>query len=149
MGRKATIAEIDIRSNEAKIINVAAAREIVASFDCRVQVEILSGYRGKRGAISFEAYDWPTAIRTSELPQEADFPTATKRCNATDSLHRQRGEEGFEGLLLNLAPCLGSVLTIQALCTDAQGNLRRVKEWKVDPGATSLKVQDIELIAQN
>jgi hypothetical protein len=135
--------------NDPKINAPAAVSNALEPFDlCRLRLEIAETGDGAKLKMEDdfdpEDADWPSVVRTAELPDQDDAFASDDESR----LHDERGQQGLMDLLLALAPYLAEPLILQAASFDSTGEFYSTAEWTVQPGTTSVEFKEIAALGR-
>jgi hypothetical protein len=85
----------------------------------------------------------PVALHRGQLPDEQKYPDQNAWGDALDELLQERGGEGFEALLRDLAPHVETPLLL--LYADWVGTGASATVWRAQPGTGEVETLDLHL----
>jgi len=133
---------IHVGMNRPTVNMPEAVQGILEQYDVRPALQVVPANEAGTGVLDFREYvdmlvKWPSAVQADQLPAGADDE------EQSDALHKERGQQGLNDLLLALAPYLKTPLIIQAATFSSGGEFDAAEEWTVRPGATEVEVKEI------
>src|SRR4029077_21049542 len=132
---------VKLRSAAGKLNDAIRAGQTCAKYRYTFSLEIRAdGENPATGTLRISGRNWPAALKKEQIPEDGKDSDDESRFNALAALYEQKGEQGFVALLLDLAPCLETPLTIQAIEYDFD-EFHIAREWIIQPGARAVETR--------
>jgi hypothetical protein len=137
------MSESIIESTKAKVKNVQAVEEVLDRYWHEFDPEIEDDDGSASGSLTLSGYDaFPQAVSEADWPADDEYPDDHAWESAVEDLLWKLGDEGFVALLQDLAPYLGTPLTVVWHWTGS-GEFLGAGQWTVWPGSPYVQVHEV------
>lgn len=130
------------QSTTARVSDIGAVQDVLDGYRFDFTVELKADDGAVAGTIRmFHEDDWPSALKRNWLPDPEE--TSNRECDEIERhLFMEEGDEGFTGLLLDLAPFLETPLLV--LGAGVVGERYLAESWSVGPGGKEVATVRID-----
>jgi hypothetical protein len=142
---------VHVAMTRTEVTDPAAVRDLLRRYDTCPYLDVIAA-PGDLGTLVLDTDEdgldeWPSAVPVADLPPDDDDDDDDENTGAWFEalwkLHEDKGEQGLNDLLLDLAPYLAGPLTLQAANFSSTGEFGAAQEWTIRPGATAVGCRKI------